>query len=364
MRPPYDAVGLRVVTPVHPAPGLGPSGVVGNAPGCAGRSSTDLVLDAVLRRRRHPRGGRPARGRRLGPTGRGRWPSCVRPASDALGAGPPGAGRPGRARRPGATSTRPPSRPARPWSAGGLGLVPRRVGAAVEWTAYAARARQLPDVGEADRGLRARRCRRPRRRSRRPRRRPLATGGRGRADEPPPPLRGSPPPPGTAGALRGARRPGAPGAGRSSTSRSRTTAVRSARPRPPADARRSSPWARRRAAVSSRRARLRSGPNEDAPTRRSRGSTAARAAKRARSRARRVRPGEAGAGRPQRAAKRACSRAEYDPSTASGLIQTASSLPAGSVKWNRRPPGNSNGSSSIVAPAARTASSVASRSSL
>ena len=38
--------------------------------------------------------------------------------------------------------------------AGGLGLVPRRVGAAVEWTAYDAAPRQLSDVGEADRGLR------------------------------------------------------------------------------------------------------------------------------------------------------------------------------------------------------------------
>jgi hypothetical protein len=38
--------------------------------------------------------------------------------------------------------------------AGGIGLVPHRVGRAVEWTAYAARPRQLADVGEADRGLR------------------------------------------------------------------------------------------------------------------------------------------------------------------------------------------------------------------
>jgi hypothetical protein len=38
--------------------------------------------------------------------------------------------------------------------AGRFGLVPRRVGAAVEWTAYAALPRQLTDVGEADRGLR------------------------------------------------------------------------------------------------------------------------------------------------------------------------------------------------------------------
>jgi hypothetical protein len=35
-----------------------------------------------------------------------------------------------------------------------LALVPHRVGAAVEWTAYAASPRQLTDVGEADRGLR------------------------------------------------------------------------------------------------------------------------------------------------------------------------------------------------------------------
>jgi hypothetical protein len=38
--------------------------------------------------------------------------------------------------------------------AGEVGLVPRRVGAAVEWTAYAASPRQLVDVGEADRALR------------------------------------------------------------------------------------------------------------------------------------------------------------------------------------------------------------------
>jgi hypothetical protein len=38
--------------------------------------------------------------------------------------------------------------------AGELGLVPQRVGGAVEWTAYGAFPRQLTDVGEADRGLR------------------------------------------------------------------------------------------------------------------------------------------------------------------------------------------------------------------
>jgi hypothetical protein len=38
--------------------------------------------------------------------------------------------------------------------AGEFGLVPRRVGAAVEWTAYHAERRQLTDVGEADRMLR------------------------------------------------------------------------------------------------------------------------------------------------------------------------------------------------------------------
>ena len=37
---------------------------------------------------------------------------------------------------------------------GGIGLVPRQVGAAVEWTAYTAQVRTLSDVGEADRGLR------------------------------------------------------------------------------------------------------------------------------------------------------------------------------------------------------------------
>ncbi|HEX3929538.1 MAG TPA: hypothetical protein VHW64_02455 [Nocardioides sp.] len=38
--------------------------------------------------------------------------------------------------------------------AGAAALVPRRVGAAVEWTAYPASPRHPPDVGEADRGLR------------------------------------------------------------------------------------------------------------------------------------------------------------------------------------------------------------------
>jgi hypothetical protein len=36
----------------------------------------------------------------------------------------------------------------------GLGLVPRRVGACVEWTTYDAQPRQLGDVGECDRALR------------------------------------------------------------------------------------------------------------------------------------------------------------------------------------------------------------------
>jgi hypothetical protein len=38
---------------------------------------------------------------------------------------------------------------------GSIGLVPVRVGAAITWTAHAAERRQLPDVGEADRTLRA-----------------------------------------------------------------------------------------------------------------------------------------------------------------------------------------------------------------
>jgi hypothetical protein len=37
---------------------------------------------------------------------------------------------------------------------GAIGLVPRRVGAAVEWTAYPAGPRPLDDVGEGDRSLR------------------------------------------------------------------------------------------------------------------------------------------------------------------------------------------------------------------
>src|SRR5690606_33933854 len=42
--------------------------------------------------------------------------------------------------------------------------------------------------------------------------------------------------------------------------------------------------------------------------------------------------------------------------------QTASSFPLGSLKWNLRPPGNSNGSCVISPPALRTASRLASRS--
>ena len=38
---------------------------------------------------------------------------------------------------------------------GSVGLVPVRTGAAITWTAHAAERRQLPDVGEADRTLRA-----------------------------------------------------------------------------------------------------------------------------------------------------------------------------------------------------------------
>jgi hypothetical protein len=37
----------------------------------------------------------------------------------------------------------------------GVGLVPVRVGAAITWVAHPAQRRQLPDVGEADRGLRS-----------------------------------------------------------------------------------------------------------------------------------------------------------------------------------------------------------------
>lgn len=37
----------------------------------------------------------------------------------------------------------------------GVGLVPVRVGAAVTWTSYSADRRQLPDVGDADRGMRS-----------------------------------------------------------------------------------------------------------------------------------------------------------------------------------------------------------------
>lgn len=37
----------------------------------------------------------------------------------------------------------------------GIGLVPQRVGAAVTWVAHRADRRQLPDIGEADRSLRA-----------------------------------------------------------------------------------------------------------------------------------------------------------------------------------------------------------------
>nr|WP_220481639.1 hypothetical protein [Nocardioides ginsengisegetis] len=40
-------------------------------------------------------------------------------------------------------------------SGAGVGLVPERVGAAITWTAMPAERRQLPDIGEADRTLRA-----------------------------------------------------------------------------------------------------------------------------------------------------------------------------------------------------------------
>ena len=59
----------------------------------------------------------------------------------------------------------------------GLGLVPHRTGAAVVWTAHPAGPRQLPDVGEADRALRAALLESAQR-ARRPRRRPLAPRGR------------------------------------------------------------------------------------------------------------------------------------------------------------------------------------------
>ena len=44
-------------------------------------------------------------------------------------------------------------------------------------------------------------------------------------------------------------------------------------------------------------------------------------------------------------------------------VHTASSLPLGSKKWNRRPPGKPNGSLESVPPASRTAARLASRSS-
>ena len=121
----------------------------------------------------------------------GPWRAPVPPVPPGSGLALPGPGDPvgSAGRRP---STPPPSRPARRSSPGAVGLVPPRVGAAVEWTAYAASPRQLDDVGEADRGLR--RALRRRHEAGRPRRGALATRGRRRADEPAPPPRLRPPP--------------------------------------------------------------------------------------------------------------------------------------------------------------------------
>ena len=107
---------------------------------------------------------------------------------------------------------------------------------------------------------------------------------------------------------------------------------------------RSSLSAQPRAADSSRRAPPRSGPSEDASA-----PASADGAERARS--------ERSTSELARESICTCPAAQVS-------CQTASALPAGSVKWKRRPPGNSNGSSSIVPPAACTAAYVASRSSL
>ena len=66
----------------------------------------------------------------------------------------PGRGRPDRAGRTRAFNTAAMEAGEAVVSDAGIGLVPVRVGAVVEWQAYPAERRQLPDVGEADRALR------------------------------------------------------------------------------------------------------------------------------------------------------------------------------------------------------------------
>ncbi len=119
----------------------------------------------------------------------------------------------------------------------GLGLVPYRTGAAVAWRALPAERRQLPDVGEADRELRAG-AGHDGGRARRPRRRPLAARGRRPADEPAAPRHRSPRPRGCPArcvdlAERGLQASGIVGA-RAGGRRRRAVGVRDrAAPRPP-----------------------------------------------------------------------------------------------------------------------------------
>ncbi len=226
----------------------------------------------------------------------------------------------------------------------------------------------------------------------RARRGAVAPGGRGRPDEPPSrapaqapardpaPLRG-PRGPGTAGARH--RRPGA-GGRRRRPQRSRDL-------RPP----RGAPAAGRRRPprASWPRAPRRSGPSEDVPPQLAGAERPQRATQRARSHVEPHQPRPSSPGRNDRTTRRATQRARshvephHRPSSpgrndrnerrselartsnhpcpdAQAVCQTASALPAGSLKWKRRPPGNSKGSSSTVPPAACTAAYVASRSSL
>ena len=140
---------------------------------------------------------------------------------------------------------------------------------------------------------------------------PLAPRGRRPADEPAAPARASSRPPGVPDPLRRPRRPRAPGA------------------------------RDRRARAGGRR-------------RRADGARGRRPALRDRA---------AGPGRPPGAGRRGVARRSGRRARGARAGTTPSTLPLGSGKWNRRPPGKSNGPSTTSPPAARTACSLASRSS-
>ena len=312
-------LGVRVREPA--LSGLGASGVVGHAPGCAAHVVTDLVLDAVLADdATHVVAGLPGVDG-LGPAGAGAGRAPDRPAPTASGSRCPAPGDP--------VGLGGPARLQRGRARGRRGRASR--GGASGWcrggSARRSSGRRTPrgrgscsDVGEADRGAAAR----------------APAGGHGALAD----LdvaRWRPevadalmnlhhrPAPGAAardaGALRRARRPGAPGAG---DRRPRARGRRRRAQRRRVGVRRAAlqPLGAPRAAAWSRRARPRSGPSEDALTR------------------------QAGAGRPQRAAERARSRVDLHLTRPPQVCcQTPSALPPGRLKWKRRPPGKSNGSS-------------------